>query len=250
MIYSPFKTYKMKNLLVFLVAIFCSEVLATSNQFSTEPRLFVSAVSGLTLRTNPSTTSSAINVIPYGAKVSIIEDTLCYEEIEVGWVSGSWTLVEFEKEIGYVFNGFLSPFSLPAVNEDFISDFNLTSIAKDWAFHTFSVDQCADTISNDFITEINQTFVSGEALKIFNTEKRTITEITLKNIRIMDAFHLTRSMIIGKENQGLFDESAIYIKNRFDELSEIRFKYPFQISIKKINDSEIKIKIEEEKVRT
>jgi hypothetical protein len=77
--------------------------------------LYVTAVSGLTLREFPNLQSAKLTVMPLGTKVKIVnaeEKTT----MNVGGIDGAMDEVEFNNKTGFAFNGFLSKFFPPGEN--------------------------------------------------------------------------------------------------------------------------------------
>ncbi|WP_310993351.1 hypothetical protein [Aequorivita marina] len=82
----------------------------------TKPKtMYVTAVSGLTLREHPNLQSSKLAVMPLGTKVRLInaegETTM-----NVGGIDGAMDEVEFNNIKGFAFNGFMSKFPSPGDN--------------------------------------------------------------------------------------------------------------------------------------
>lgn len=77
--------------------------------------MYVTAVSGLTLRAFPNLQSEKLAVMPLGTQVQIIkaEDQ---NTMNVGGIDGAMDEVEYNHQKGFVFNGFLSKFFPPGVN--------------------------------------------------------------------------------------------------------------------------------------
>lgn len=74
--------------------------------------MYVTAVSGLTLREHPNLQSTKMAVMPLGTKVKITtpeENTT----MTVGGIAGGMDEVEYNNKTGYAFNGFLSKFAPP-----------------------------------------------------------------------------------------------------------------------------------------
>lgn len=75
--------------------------------------MYVTAVSGLTLREFPNLQSAKLAVMPLGTKVKIVnaEGKIT---MNVGGIDGAMDEVEFNNKKGFAFNGFMSKFSPPA----------------------------------------------------------------------------------------------------------------------------------------
>src|SRR5690606_11605647 len=74
--------------------------------------MYVTAVSGLTLREHPNLQSEKLTVMPLGTKVKIV-NTEGKTTMNVGGIDGAMDEVEFNNQKGFAFNGFLSKFSPP-----------------------------------------------------------------------------------------------------------------------------------------
>lgn len=77
--------------------------------------MYVSAVSGLTLREFPNLQSAKLAVMPLGTKVKIVnaEDK---STMNVGGIDGAMDEVEYNNNKGFAFSGFLSKFSPPGLD--------------------------------------------------------------------------------------------------------------------------------------
>jgi hypothetical protein len=71
--------------------------------------MYVTAVSGLTLREFPNLQSAKLAVMPLGTKVKIV-NAEGKTTMNVGGIDGAMDEVEFNNKKGFVFNGFLSKF--------------------------------------------------------------------------------------------------------------------------------------------
>ncbi|AFL80580.1 hypothetical protein Aeqsu_1082 [Aequorivita sublithincola DSM 14238] len=71
--------------------------------------MYVTAVSGLTLREFPNLQSAKLAVMPLGTKVKILKAE-GKTTMNVGGIDGAMDEVEFNNKKGFVFNGFLSKF--------------------------------------------------------------------------------------------------------------------------------------------
>ncbi|MBK5213178.1 MAG: SH3 domain-containing protein [Flavobacteriaceae bacterium] len=74
--------------------------------------MYVTAVSGLTLREFPNLQSAKLAVMPLGTKVKIV-NAEGKTTMNVGGIDGAMDEVEYNDKKGFVFNGFLSKFSPP-----------------------------------------------------------------------------------------------------------------------------------------
>lgn len=97
--------------------------------------MYVTAVSGLTLRKFPNLQSEKLSVMPLGTKVKVLtaEGKIT---MNVGGIDGSMDEVEYNNLKGFAFNGFLSKFSPP--NEGMIAKNYAEELKKDFPQVTFS----------------------------------------------------------------------------------------------------------------
>ncbi|MBT0607058.1 SH3 domain-containing protein [Aequorivita echinoideorum] len=77
--------------------------------------MYVTAVSGLTLREYPNLQSEKLAVMPLGTKVKIL-NAEGKTTMNVGGIDGAMDEVEFNNKKGYAFNGFMSKFFPPDEN--------------------------------------------------------------------------------------------------------------------------------------
>lgn len=103
---------------------------------------YVGAPSGLKLRKTPSATGETIKTLPLGTKVSATKDvkpkvTHKVEEIKGFSISGFWQQVTAGAETGYVFSGYLLPFS-PLTSTELHNFWNDTTqlpcMPSEWLF--------------------------------------------------------------------------------------------------------------------
>jgi hypothetical protein len=74
--------------------------------------MYVTAVSGLTLREFPNLQSAKLTVMPLGTKVKIV-NAEGKTTMNVGGIDGAMDEVEFNNQKGFAFNGFMSKFYPP-----------------------------------------------------------------------------------------------------------------------------------------
>ncbi len=77
--------------------------------------LYVTAVSGLTLREHPNLQSKKLVVMPLGTKVKIVKAE-GQTTMNVGGIDGAMDEIEYNNQTGYAFNGFMSKFPPPGAN--------------------------------------------------------------------------------------------------------------------------------------
>lgn len=111
--------------------------------------MYVTAVSGLTLREHPNLQSAKLAVMPLGTKVKII-NAEGKTTMNVGGIDGAMDEVEFNNIKGFAFNGFMSKFSPPGEN----------AVAKNYA----------EELKNDFPNVEFSEATGGTASKPTKTE--------------------------------------------------------------------------------
>lgn len=111
--------------------------------------MYVTAVSGLTLRKEPNLQSDKLTVMPLGSKIKLISHK---EEatMNVGGIDGAMDEVEFDGKSGFVFNGFISKYIPTGEN----------AIPKNYF----------DTVKNDFPNLEYSETTGGTASKPTKTE--------------------------------------------------------------------------------
>jgi len=82
---------------------------------TTPESMYVSAVSGLTLRAFPNLQSEKLAVMPLGTKVKIVKAE-GKATMNVGGIDGAMDEVEYNNKKGFAFNGFMSKFFPPTAN--------------------------------------------------------------------------------------------------------------------------------------
>ncbi len=83
---------------------------------TTPDYLYVTAVSGLTVRKEPNLQSEKLAVMPLGTKVKILNPET-KTTMTVGGIVGAMDQVEYNGMEGYAFNGFMSPFPSPPAQQ-------------------------------------------------------------------------------------------------------------------------------------
>jgi hypothetical protein len=96
---------------ILAIALVCNVVMATAQE---QKEAYVAAESGLSLRDQPDVSAKMLTKLAYGDVIGIIEKTDEKLVILDGGkkISGEWVKVETRNHIGYVFNGYLSPYKI------------------------------------------------------------------------------------------------------------------------------------------
>jgi hypothetical protein len=113
----------MKTLFTFLLSLIFLFPSFGISDYKSNDDLYVWAISGLNLRTQPDAKSSKIINIPYGEKVKIIDTQINTHQFSytmsksnqygksVAWeIDGYWVQIKFGEEKGYVFDAYLGRF--------------------------------------------------------------------------------------------------------------------------------------------
>lgn len=218
-----------------------------ANTTPEENILHVVANSGLLLRAEPSINAAVIEKIPYGATVEKLIDTLNSEPLhqQIEYVEGTWSLVKYEGEIGYVFDGYLSPLAIPTQHfETNSDDMDLIYNLDSWIdYH----------LIDEKVSKIALSKEDGVKTKIFHTDgSKTIKtktssyfllETELQNIRVMDAYHLLKNMLTEDFQKATFGNKTIFIQDVDGQLNRIKINLERPIDIRKMPNGNVKIKI-------
>lgn len=112
---------KLKTCLLAIIIFVINVQVATANK-----KLYVFAESGLILRDSPSQWGKQVDLIPFGEQVEVLAldkneplgTPVEVQEITDFVISGHWKKVNYKNQIGYVFEGYLSPFPAPKLALD------------------------------------------------------------------------------------------------------------------------------------
>ncbi|MCB0453601.1 MAG: SH3 domain-containing protein, partial [Aequorivita sp.] len=111
--------------------------------------MYVTAVSGLTLREFPNLQSVKLAVMPLGTKVKIV-NAEGKTTMNVGGIDGAMDEVEYNNKKGFAFNGFLSKFYPP--EEDAAAKNYAEELKKDFSKVNYS-EATGGTVSQPTKTE-------------------------------------------------------------------------------------------------
>ena len=224
---------------LFVIVLMNLSVLA--NHVNIEPTLKVMAKSGLKLRLMPNLSSPIIDIVPYGSELEKTEDFVpLANKLKVNWVEGQWIKVQFNGNVGFVFDGFVSNLNVPLEDNEFSSDIDGLSYALyEWAFNNFQFEG-TDTISNSEFQTTTSSILSGNQLLMYDGNTMTRVEFTIEKIRIMDAYHLLESMMDTRSARSLFKENSIFFKDSSGQLNKIKIGQD-QIEVKMLESGAIKI---------
>jgi uncharacterized protein YgiM (DUF1202 family) len=110
----------MKSLSIYLLLIAIPALLHTETLLWYNPgeSLTVFIEAGLNLRDKPDINSKVIVRVPYGQKVTVLENTKKPVPFKFDNIDGHWVYAEYEGKKGYIFDGYLSTLPAPELSED------------------------------------------------------------------------------------------------------------------------------------
>ncbi len=234
---------KQITIIITLVGL-CYSLFGNNTPSTHTEALNVIAPSGLKLRLAPNIHSDILSIVPFGEEVIIIE-TPDSSTTSIDYTIGNWIKAEYEGEVGYIFDGFLTSLSIPT------QDFEITDEADDlifclssWAQYNLDIVLPIDTMNYDNGTEKTiRLFEDGSKLTTIDHDRKLDIKLDLTDIRIMDAYHLLESMIIDKKELQRFKESSIFIKNKTGDIDRIKIGLDNNITIKTAENGKIRITI-------
>jgi len=234
-----------KAIALFLMLIFYVQMWGTSQPlFAEGAQLYVMANSGLTLRAEPNSKSESLGVIGFGFNVIVLTqpDSIdTYDKIE--WVEGHWVYVEHDGVTGYMFDGYLSDLPLPSYDfEKCQLDMDLIYPLESWTEVNLGLEH-TDTLNAGTLSKLTSHFDMGDKMIQTHKNDEYKVELYLKDIRIMDAYHLLLSMLDGKESISAFKDMSTFIEDRNDELYKITVDIDNPIWIRKLKNGDVKITV-------
>lgn len=238
-------TFSKKAIAGVLMLLFYAQMWGAGQPLFTEgAQLYVMANSGLTLRAEPNLKSESLGVIDFGSSVLVLtqpDSISTYEKIE--WVEGNWIYVEHEGVTGYMFDGYLSDLPLPIYDfEKCQLDMDLIYPLESWSEVNLGLDH-VDTLNAGTLTKKTSYFEAGD--KMIQTRKNDEykVEIYLKDIRVMDAYHLLLSMLDGKQSIESFKEMSTFIEDKENELYKILIDIDNPVWVRKLKNGDVKITV-------
>lgn len=231
---------------ILAVAIFWTSSIsaATHPTFEEGEQLFVVAHSGLSLRAEPGSHNELITIIPYGEVVQILAPDSTQLQESINWVSGQWIPVHYNGHVGYVFDGYLSPLTLPSYSfEKTQSNLDLIYPLESWVGVHLHALGGQDTVTTDYYDQVTQAYESGDHLTRMNAGNLYKVKLNLKDVRIMDAYHLLKSMLNDKYEIDHFEQSSLFLANDGNDLQRIKIKLDNPVDIRYTSDGDVLITI-------
>jgi hypothetical protein len=75
--------------------------------------MYVAAKSGLSIREKPDAAAKVLDKIPYGTKITLIQDTLELKSLVTEGITGYWQKVKYNNKTGYILDSYLFPWPPP-----------------------------------------------------------------------------------------------------------------------------------------
>lgn len=235
-----------KLAIIIAIIIIGSTCVMASNTptFEEGQNLHVMAHSGLSLRAEPGSHSEVITIIPYGDLVQVLQPDTALINENINWVAGKWIPIHYDGHVGYVFDGYLSALSLPIHEfEKSQSDMDLIYPLESWVGVNLHSIGSPDTITTDYYDQVTHSFESGDHLIQMNAGNLYKVKLNLKDVRIMDAYHLLKSMLNDKYEIDHFEKSSLFLAGESNDLSRIKIQLENPVDIRYERDGSILITI-------
>ncbi len=239
---------KLASILAVLVLWMSGASATTHPTFKEGEQLFVVAHSGLSLRAKPGSHQELITIIPYGEVVQILKpDSILLQE-NINWVSGQWVPVHYDGHIGYVFDGYLSPLTLPSYSfEKTQSDLDLIYPLESWVGVHLHAIGGQETITTDYYNQVTQVYEFGDHFTRMNAGNLYKVKLKLTDVRIMDAYHLLKSMLNDKYEVDHFEKSSLFLTNEGNDLHRIKIQLDNPVDIRYTSEGDVLITITSQK---
>lgn len=235
---------KLASIIAIIILWVSGTQATTQPTFEEGEQLFVVAQSGLSLRTQPGSQNELIAIIPYGKVVQILQPDSVLLQENINWVSGQWIPVHYNGNIGYVFDGYLSPLTLPKYSfEKTQSNLDFIYPLESWVgVHLHALgDQ--DTVTTDYYDQVTQVYESGDYMTRMNAGNLYKVKLNLKHVRIMDAYHLLKSMLSDQNEINEFEKSSLFLADEGNDLHRIKIKLDNPVDIRYTSDGNVLITI-------
>lgn len=238
--------FKIMRHITIIIALFCfCTALVANNPYSSGETLNVVANAGLKMRLTPDLNGELIKVIPYGERVEVLNNNDALKSEVLEYVSGNWLLVSYEGQTGYVFDGYLTPLSIPSydfeLNMDNIGFMNSLEAYVNYRFISIEV---PDTImGNNGMTKVVQRYNNDAKMtQVYNINYSQII-LELSDIRLMDAYHLLISMLADKDQKENFLDHSIFITDTEGQTERININIEEQTIIDKLPNGNVRIRL-------
>jgi hypothetical protein len=211
------------------------------SHFKAGQRLRVSALSGLNLRAKPGVRARTLTIIPYGEEVEVVHTLNGKAPFRDDWVQGLWLSVRCGNRQGFVFDGYLTDLPLPRQGDEQLN----CGAGQDYAsllqryvnlyFTTVGEPQkrVVDPGPGESIHEQTIRELAGGHLFVFNQYWEGYSaELTLKGIRLMDAYNLVGALIHACPNRRAVLDDLVFVKDRSGDIHKIHSRFESLITIR------------------
>lgn len=217
-----------------------------ANNFEEGQQLTVMAPSGLSLRTAPTINSRVLDIIPYGSEIKVIKNTFEDNPFDkFDWVEGTWIKVNFEGQEGFVFDGFISKLPMPNLQfEKVEDDFDFSYAVESWLDYRFMNSQASDTIvTEDGLDRVMHYYENDQYAFLQDQHDYFKLTVNLKDIRIMDAYHLLLSMTNNKIDRKYVEDQSLFIEDIDGGVMRIKIQLDNPVVIDRKSDGSIKMSL-------
>ncbi|GLR16805.1 SH3 domain-containing protein [Portibacter lacus] len=231
----------MKNLIGILALLLMNTLVFGNTDNNVKPELKVMAKSGLKLRLSPNLDSPVLDVIQYGESVTQTDDFVpSLEKFNVNWVKGSWIKVNYNNQVGFIFDGFVSELSVPSEALEFASTINeISQAVYNYSFHKYPW-IATDTLTDNEMALTTLSILGETELFVHDSEYMSKVEATIPNVRIMDVYHLVESMMDTRAARSALKESTMFFSDASGEVNKIKISGG-QITIKILDNGSVKL---------
>ena len=125
-------------------------------------------------------------------------------------------------------------------DDEFSTEINDLSFSiYSWAFRNFEIGRI-DTVSSSELSTSTITNLGGEDFFMYGSDQMTKIELTLTDIRIMDAYHLIESMMDTRSARSILKENTMFFENAAGKVNRIKIAGG-QVQIKLLSNGKVKI---------
>ena len=229
-----------------LILIACSLMLCLNvqaNHFEDGKEVYVTAPSGLNMRTSPDKDAQVLYYLQYGDRVHVVQYQSEDHPLRLDWIDGSWVKVSFEGVEGYVFDGYLS--SLPVPKYDFELckiDMDVVYPLESYFSHHFGGATSYDTLINlENHKKVVEILSNGQ--RIVKTHKPGFykLEIYMDHVRVTDLHNLIMGMFTEKSERAEYKSKSVFYEDHEGHVNKIKVGIDSPIEIKKLRSGQLKI---------
>jgi len=94
---------------IFLLAL----IIVSFTSFAQQAPMYVAAKTGLSIREKPDAAAKVLDKIPYGTKITLIDEDGDWKDIVTEGLTGYWRKVKFNNKTGYIVDSYLFPWPPP-----------------------------------------------------------------------------------------------------------------------------------------